>query len=600
MADKKVIAVLGATGAQGGALVRAILRRQDREASRRARSRATSTRTRPRRWRQQAPTWSPLMSTTRPACVNAFAGAHGAFCVTFFWAHFSPERELAEAAAMARAIEPRGVSHAIWSTLEDTRKFVPLDDDRMPTLMGKYKVPHFDAKGEADAFFLASGVPTTLLLTSFYWDNFIYFGSGPQAGPRRHAGADLPDGIGQVARVSPPRTSGDPPTRSSRLARGRSTRRLASRASTSRLTRWPRPARAPWDAPCDTTRSPRRCYRGFGFPGADDLGNMFQFKRDFNAEFCGARDLKKARALNPAMQTFEQCSLRTSGGSRSHRSSAAHPARSPPAWPGCCTSCRCRRRLRRLHRRAVLRLVRQAPGVGLRRPSAACALRAARRAGDLRRLDRRAAGAGGDLWRAGRLPHRVAFRPARRVALRAGDRVRGSRLVAAAAGALRVLLDERHRVGAVAGAGRHARRDRTPRRCALVAALRRAGGRRAAHQAHRDHVRRGAWRRHAADTGAPASAEPVAMGRRGSGARRWRLPNALWQHAHGWPSLEFYRNAALYKNNPASAGEILMQQVLFMSPGVLPVTLAGLVWLWRRPGAQLRHSPFSSSSCSGC
>lgn len=69
------------------------------------------------------------------------------------------------------------------------------------------------------------------------------------------------------------------------------------------------------------------------------------------------------------------------------------------------------------------------------------------------------------------------------------------------------------------------------------------------------------------------------------------LPNALWQHAHGWPSLEFYRNAALYKNNPASPGEILMQQVLFMSPGVLPVTVAGLVWLWRRPGARLRHLP---------
>ena len=69
------------------------------------------------------------------------------------------------------------------------------------------------------------------------------------------------------------------------------------------------------------------------------------------------------------------------------------------------------------------------------------------------------------------------------------------------------------------------------------------------------------------------------------------VPNALWQHAHGWPALEFYRNAALYKNNPASAGEILIQQVLFMSPGVLPVTVCGLVWLWRRPGAQLRHLP---------
>ena len=47
-------------------------------------------------------------------------------------------------------------------------------------------------------------------------------------------------------------------------------------------------------------------YRGFGFPGAEDLGNMFQYKAEFEAEFCGARDLAVARALNPELQTFRQ------------------------------------------------------------------------------------------------------------------------------------------------------------------------------------------------------------------------------------------------------------------------------------------------------
>ena len=46
-------------------------------------------------------------------------------------------------------------------------------------------------------------------------------------------------------------------------------------------------------------------YRGLGFPGADDLGNMFQFKRDFNADFCRARDPAAARRLNPGLQTFD-------------------------------------------------------------------------------------------------------------------------------------------------------------------------------------------------------------------------------------------------------------------------------------------------------
>ena len=87
-----------------------------------------------------------------------FAGAYGVFCLTNFWEHFSPEKEYAQVQAQAAAAKKAAVHHAIWSTLEDTRKWVPLSDDRMPTLMGKYKVPHFDAKGEADAFFTASGV----------------------------------------------------------------------------------------------------------------------------------------------------------------------------------------------------------------------------------------------------------------------------------------------------------------------------------------------------------------------------------------------------------------------------------------------------------
>ena len=111
----------------------------------------------------------------------AFEGADAAFCVTNYWEHLSPEREIAQARALAEAARSAGVTHAVWSTLEDTRRWVPLDDQRMPTLMGKYKVPHFDTKGEADNFFRELGVPTTFLLTSFYWENFIYFGLGPKA-----------------------------------------------------------------------------------------------------------------------------------------------------------------------------------------------------------------------------------------------------------------------------------------------------------------------------------------------------------------------------------------------------------------------------------
>jgi hypothetical protein len=58
---------------------------------------------------------------------------------------------------------------------------------------------------------------------------------------------------------------------------------------------------------------PPEVYRSLGFPGAEDLGNMFQFKRDFEKDFCGARSLDFFRSLNPSLQTFEAWLERNKG-----------------------------------------------------------------------------------------------------------------------------------------------------------------------------------------------------------------------------------------------------------------------------------------------
>ena len=163
---------------------------------------------------------------------RAFAGAYGAFCVTFFWDHFSAEKELAEARNMAEAAKAAGVQHVIWSTLEDTRRWMPLSDDRMPTLHGKYKVPHFDGKGEANQVFIDMGLPVTLLNTSFYWDNFIYFGAGSEARPGRHAGAHASRWATSRCRASPRRTSAGARSASSRRRASSSARRSGLPAST--------------------------------------------------------------------------------------------------------------------------------------------------------------------------------------------------------------------------------------------------------------------------------------------------------------------------------------------------------------------------------
>src|SRR5688572_19221233 len=182
MAEKKIIAVVGATGAQGGGLVRAILSDPGSGFSVRALTRKVDS--------DKVKELKNLGAEVVAADLDdveslkrAFAGAYGAFLLTNFWEHFSAEKEFAQAKNTAQAAKQAGVQHVIWSTLEDTRKWVPLSDNRMPTLKGKYKVEHFDAKGEADQLFRDAGVPTTFLLTSFYWENLIYFGAGPKKGP---------------------------------------------------------------------------------------------------------------------------------------------------------------------------------------------------------------------------------------------------------------------------------------------------------------------------------------------------------------------------------------------------------------------------------
>ncbi|MEO6331747.1 MAG: NmrA/HSCARG family protein [Gemmatimonadaceae bacterium] len=242
-----------------------------------------------------------------PASVRrAFDGAYGAYCVTFFWNHMSPDTELAEARSMAEAAKAAKLQHVIWSTLEDTRKSVPLSDSRMPTLMGNYKVPHFDIKGEADALFEASGVPVTYLITSFYWENFIYFGMGPKKGTDGKLALSLPmadkklagiaaEDIGKSAyaifKKGPSATAGKRIGIASEHLSGEEIAAKFSKALGQQVVYSP----VPFDV-----------YRGLGFPGADDLGNMFQFYAEFEEQLANARDVTKTRALNPELQTFDQ------------------------------------------------------------------------------------------------------------------------------------------------------------------------------------------------------------------------------------------------------------------------------------------------------
>jgi uncharacterized protein YbjT (DUF2867 family) len=302
--EKKIIAVVGATGAQGGGVCRAVLR----DVGGGFRVRALTRNAGSDKAKELGKLGAEVVEVDiddLDSLKRAFHGAYGVFCVTFFWEHFSPEKELAEANNMADAAKHAGVRHVIWSTLEDTRKWVPLGDRRMPTLMGKYKVPHFDAKGEANRLFSERGLPTTFLLTSFYWENLIYFGMGPKRGEDGNLYITLPMGDRKLPGIASEdigkcayaifRKGGDFSGRTVGIAGAHLTGVQMAAAL----------AKALGEEVRYNDVSPE-VYRGFGFPGAEDLGNMFQFNRDFETACCGARSLEFSRALNPAMKTFEE------------------------------------------------------------------------------------------------------------------------------------------------------------------------------------------------------------------------------------------------------------------------------------------------------
>jgi uncharacterized protein YbjT (DUF2867 family) len=303
MSDKKIIAVFGATGAQGGGLARAIAA----DAAGPYRARAITRNPQSEKAQALAALGVEVVAADTDDAESlgrALAGAYGAFCVTNFWEHFSAEREGAQATAMARATRAAGVQHVIWSTLEDTRNWVPLDDTRMPTLHGHYKVPHFDSKGAVDKVFAEEGAPTTYLMAAFYWENFIHFGMGPRAGENGDLMLAMPLGgvklpgvaaedigktaygifkaglstVGQRIGVAGESLSGDALAAKMSHALGRPVHFV--------------------DVPFDV-------YRGLGFPGAEDLGNMFQFQAILGDEFQGYRDAARSRALNPALLDFD-------------------------------------------------------------------------------------------------------------------------------------------------------------------------------------------------------------------------------------------------------------------------------------------------------
>ena len=150
--DKKLIAVIGATGKQGGGVVRAL------QASGQFKVRALTRDPGKHRDLAEVVVEADL---NRPETLKAaFEGAHGAFLVTNFWEEGTDE--LKQATAAVRAAKDAGVKHFIWSTLPDVEAIS----------RGKLHVPHFTGKAKIDRVVREAGFAHhTFVIAPFYYQS---------------------------------------------------------------------------------------------------------------------------------------------------------------------------------------------------------------------------------------------------------------------------------------------------------------------------------------------------------------------------------------------------------------------------------------------
>jgi uncharacterized protein YbjT (DUF2867 family) len=146
-------------------------------------------------------------------------------------------------------------------------------------------------------------LPVTNLRTSFYWENFIHFGLGPQKTPDGNYAITFPLGEAKLPGIAaedigkcslgifnnPGEYIGKTLGIAGEFVSGQE---MATALSTT------------LGINVAYNDVPPEVYRGFGFPGAEDMGNMFQFKRDFNKEFIANRDIDEAKRINTELQNF--------------------------------------------------------------------------------------------------------------------------------------------------------------------------------------------------------------------------------------------------------------------------------------------------------
>jgi uncharacterized protein YbjT (DUF2867 family) len=286
-AERPLVLVTGATGAQGGSVARHLLAR-GRFAVRALTRNPESAKARALREAGAEVVRGDLNDVTELR--DAAAGCYGAFGVTNYWEHFDGEYQ--QGINLVDAVSDAGVGHFVFSTLPSVYELTG----------GELPVPHFDVKAKMEAYARSLALPATFVHMAFYFDNFLAFfppqrqrdGSwrvGFPQGDTRLAGVAVEDVGGVVATIFERRAEflgrslyvvgDDRPPADYAAAMARATGK-----------------------PVTYEHVPREVYASLGFPGAEDLANMFEFYRTRvpNRE----ADLVRSRELYPQIQDFDR------------------------------------------------------------------------------------------------------------------------------------------------------------------------------------------------------------------------------------------------------------------------------------------------------
>lgn len=241
-------------------------------------------------------------------------GAYGAFFVTNPFGPTScptPDVETKQAKTFAEAAKAVGLKHAIWSTTEDPRVEVPLSSNMLPSLtrpisggsQKDFKIPHFECKADGDVSFIENGVPTTFLMPGFYYENFFtYFPLKREDGKLSFT---IPLGESKLAWISAEDignvcyTIFKQPEVTLGQRIGISSEHLTMSETAAKL------SAALGEVVIHNKFVTAEIFRTFGFPGCEELANMFQYERDFSREYCQRRNVEETRKLYPLLRNLD-------------------------------------------------------------------------------------------------------------------------------------------------------------------------------------------------------------------------------------------------------------------------------------------------------